>query len=141
MEEKDAAQTEATGAEDRTKELMDKVKGHDSVVIEDGDGNEWTLRYPRRLIKQMEERGVTSAAMADLLAKATLTSTEKFIEDFVLPAFKTDQPKMKLADVIDIYEALPDKNDFVTILIALFNQAMLSLTTDPTETRMKFRLA
>ena len=42
--------------------------------------------------------------------------------------------------MIGIYEQLPDKGEFIQLLMGLFMQPTLALTTDPTETRMKFRL-
>lgn len=120
--------------------IMDRLRGHGSIVIEDADGTEYTLRYPRKLVKEMEARGVTSQTVTEKMGDGTLTAMEGFIKDFVMPAFKTDQPKIGFDTVIGIYEQLPDKGEFIQLLMGLFMQPTLALTTDPTETRMKFRL-
>lgn len=137
MAENDVTTTETDDAQD----VMERLRGHDSIIIEDGDGNEYTLRYPRRLVKKMEADGITARSVADGLSAGTLTAVEDFVRTFVMPAFKTDQPKMSFDEVLDIYEQVPEKNDFIQLLIGLYMQPTLALTTDPTETRVKFRLA
>ena len=121
--------------------VMDKLRGHSSIVIEDEDGTEYTLRYPRKLVKQMEAAGITSQTVAAKMGDGTLTAMEEFVKEFVMPAFKADQPKIGFDTVLGVYEQLPDKAEFIQLLMGLFMQPTLALTTDPTETRMKFRLA
>ena len=121
-------------------EIAEQVKGHDRIVVEDSDGKEYTLRYTRKVVKEMEKRGVTAQRAADLLSTGTLTATEDFIRKFVAPALKTDQPKMTEDDVVDLWAEIDGKEMLIAYLVALFSQPMLSLVTNPTETRAKFRL-
>jgi hypothetical protein len=118
--------------------ILEAVKGHDRIVVEDG-GEEYVLRYPLRTIREMEQSGVTPATAGEML-DGTLTGAEEFVEKFVAPAFKAEQPKMKLEDVTRVWEDLPDKATVIAYLSALFSQPTLALTTDPTQTRAKFRL-
>ena len=75
-------------------EVMKAIEGHDRIVIEDGEGKEYTLRYTRRIVKDMEKRGVTAERASEIISNATLTGVESFINDFVAPAFKADQPNL-----------------------------------------------
>lgn len=121
-------------------EIAEQVKGHDRIVVEDSEGKEYTLRYTRKVVKEMEKKGVTAQNAAELLSAGTLTATEDFIRKFVAPALKTDQPKMTENDVVDLWAEIDGKETLTAYLVALFSQPMLSLVTNPTETRAKFRL-
>ena len=67
---------------------LEDIKGHDKSVIEDEEtGAEYTLCYSRKMVKDMEKKGITSQYATEMLSHSTLTSLEKFISDFVLPAF------------------------------------------------------
>lgn len=127
-------------AVNRAREIHEEVKGHDSIVITDEDGTEYTLCYPRKTVKQMEAAGFSAAAASQLLSSGTLTGTEQYIEKFVMPAFKKHHPGIKLDDVIGIWERVSDKVELSIYLTALFMQPTLALTTDPTQTRATFRL-
>lgn len=135
-----AEEKTAEVAEDGANDIMEQLRSHSSIVIDDGEGNEYTLRYPRSLVKRMEAKGVTSQSVADKMSGGTLTGVEEFVKTFVMPAFVTDQPKITFDMVIGIFEQLPDKQQFIKLLMGLFMQPTIALTTDPTETRMKFRL-
>lgn len=121
-------------------EIAEQVKSHDRIVVEDSEGKEYTLRYTRKVVKEMEKKGVTAQHAAELLSAGTLTATEDFIRKFVAPALKTDQPKMTENDVVDLWAEIDGKETLIAYLVALFSQPMLSLVTNPTETRAKFRL-
>lgn len=129
-----------TEAAESANDIMEQLRGHSSIVIEDGEGNEYTLRYPRALVKKMEAKGITSQSVAEVMGDGTLTGVDDFIKTFVMAAFITDQPKITVEKVFEIFEQLPDKEQFIQLLMGLFMQPMLALTTNPTETRMKFRL-
>lgn len=133
----------ASNEESRTDvdEIMKSVEGHDRIIIEDEDGTEYTLRYTRQIVKQMEKAGVTSDKASALLDDATLTGVENFIVEFVAPAFKSDQPKMTKDEIISLWRDVSEKEVLIAYLIALFNAPMTSLLKNPTETRAKFRLA
>lgn len=122
-------------------EVMKAIEGHDRIVIEDGEGKEYTLRYTRRIVKDMEKRGVTAERASEIISNATLTGVESFINDFVAPAFKADQPNMTKAEIVELWREIPEKDLFIAYLVALFNQPMTALIKNPTETRAKFRLA
>lgn len=121
-------------------QALKDVDGHDRIVIEDSEGNEYTLRYTRRIVKDMEKRGITAQTASDMLSSATLTSMEKFVSEFIAPAFKADQPSIKTQKVLDIWAEVPEKEYLISLLMALFMQPMNSLLANPTETRAKFRL-
>lgn len=122
-------------------DIREKLRGHDRMVIDDGEGNEYVVRYPAKVVKEMEAAGVTAESVSDILGAGTLTGVEDFIERFVLPGFKTEQPKMTKAKAVELFKAVPDKGEFIQLLIGLYSLPTLALTTDPTETRAKFRLA
>ena len=123
-----------------TKALED-IKGHDKIVIEDEEtGAEYTLCYSRKMVKDMEKKGITAQYATEMLSNSTLTSIEKFISDFVLPAFKKEQPKITFNEVLGIWQGVEDKPYLIALLVALFNQPMTALIENPTESRMKFRL-
>lgn len=129
-----------TESAESANDIMEQLRGHSSIVIEDGEGNEYTLRYPRALVKRMESKGITSQSVAALMGDGTLSGVEDFVKTFVMPAFVSDQPKIDFETVLDIFAQLPDKEQFIQLLMGLFMQPTLALTTNPTETRMKFRL-
>lgn len=121
-------------------QALKDIDGHDRIVIEDSEGNEYTLRYTRRIVKDMEKHGITAQTASDMLSSATLTSMEKFVSEFIAPAFKADQPSIKAQKVLDVWAEVPDKEYVISLLMALFMQPMNSLLANPTETRAKFRL-
>ena len=128
-----------TAVTEETMDILNRVKGHDRIVIEH-DGKEYTFRYPRSTVRDMERSGVTAQSAAQLLSAGTLIGVEEYIRCFILPGFKTDQPKMSGDDAVGLFEELPDKAEFIQLAASLFSAALTSLTTDPTETRAKFRL-
>lgn len=109
-----------------------------AITISDGDGGEYTLRYPRRLVRAMDKKGVNAQTAAEKLGEGTLSAAEEFVETFVAPAFKADQPDMTLDEVTEVWESIPDKTEFIKALSELFSQPLLALIADPTETRMKW---
>lgn len=125
-------------AEKSYDDIVREVRGHDRIVIDDGE-REYVLRYPMRTIRQMEHDGVTPATAGEML-DGTLTGAEEFVEKFVMPAFQAEQPGIKLDEVTRVWESVPDKATAIAYLSVLFAQPTLALTTDPTETRAKFRL-
>lgn len=132
---------EATEEVNIAAQALEDIKGHDKIVIEDEEsGNEYTLCYSRKMVKDMEKKGITSQYAAEMLSDGTLTSIEKFISDFVLPAFKKEQPKITFNEVLDVWRGIEDKQYLIALLVALFNQPMTALIENPTESRMKFRL-
>lgn len=138
---------EATEGTENTEEVniaakaLEDIKGHDKIVIEDEEtGTEYTLCYSRKMVKDMEKKGITSQYATEMLSNSTLTSLEKFISDFVLPAFKKEQPKITFNEVLGIWKGIEDKPYMIALLVALFNQPMTALIENPTESRMKFRL-
>lgn len=132
---------EATEEVNIAAQALEDIKGHDKIVIEDEEsGNEYTLCYSRKMVKDMEKKGITSQYAAEMLSDGTLTSLEKFISDFVFPAFKKEQPKITFSEVLDVWRGIEDKQYLIALLVALFNQPMTALIENPTESRMKFRL-
>lgn len=132
---------EATEEVNIAAQAMEDIKGHDKIVIEDEEtGTEYTLCYSRKMVKDMEKKGITSQYAAEMLSNGTLTSLEKFISDFVLPAFKKEQPKITFNEVLGVWRGIEDKQYLIALLVALFNQPMTALIENPTEPRVKFRL-
>lgn len=132
---------EATEEVNIAAQALEDIKGHDKIVIEDEEsGNEYTLCYSRKMVKDMEKKGITSQYAAEMLSDGTLTSLEKFISDFVFPAFKKEQPKITFSEVLDVWRGIEDKQYLIALLVALFNQPMTALIENPTVSRMKFRL-
>lgn len=132
---------EATEEVNIAAQAMEDIKGHDKIVIEDEEsGTEYTLCYSRKMVKDMEKKGITSQYAAEMLSNCTLTSIEKFISDFVLPAFKKEQPKITFNEVLGVWQGIEDKQYLIALLVALFSQPMTALIENPIESRMKFRL-
>lgn len=133
--------TEDTEEVNIAAQALEDIKGHDKIVIEDEEtGTEYTLCYTRKMVKDMEKKGITSQYAVKMLSDGTLTSLDRFINDFVLPAFKKEQPKITFNDVLGIWEGIEDKQYMIALLVALFSQPMTALLENPTESRMKFRL-
>ncbi|MBY4798353.1 DUF5055 domain-containing protein [Collinsella sp. AGMB00827] len=127
---------------DKVVDFLERLHGHSKLIIEDADGTEYTLRYPRAVVKQMESNGMTADVVAEMASEATsLTTIERLIDEFVYPAFKSDQPKVNKDTVREIYRSIADKGEFLGLLIGLYTAPVRALTTDPTETRAVFRLA
>lgn len=120
-------------------DLREKMAGHSSIEIE-YDEEKYILKFPRELVKQMEQDGITADSIMDMASATTLTAQEEFIKNFVMKAFVTEQPDIELDKVIEIYEGLGGKQELLSYLVILFMQPILALTTDPTKTRAKFRL-
>lgn len=126
-------------AQDDFAAMRKKMAGKTSIVLS-YDGVDYTLKFPRAVVKEMEAEGITADSIIDMSSVATLTGQEYFIEHFVARAFETEQPDLELDKVIEIYASCADKQELMQYLIMLFMQPILALTTDPTKTRAKFRL-
>lgn len=109
-----------------------------AITLSDDEGNEYTLRYPRHLVREMDKKGINAQSAAEKLGKGTLSAAEEFVKDFVAPAFKAEQPDMTLDEVTEVWESIPDKTEFIKALSELFSQPLLALVADPTETRVKW---
>lgn len=121
-------------------ELIERLHGHDRIEVEGDDGTKYTVRFTRERVMDMEDSGVTAQSSVRKMSDGTLSGVLSFVRDFVAPAFEEDQPGIEFEKVLAVYESLPDKDEFVSLLIGLFMLPTLTLTTDPTETRAKFRL-
>ena len=121
--------------------IVEEVGTHDHIVIDDGDGNEYTIRYPRAVVRKMESDGTTIESVQEELAEGTLHGAERFEKDFVLPGLKSDQPKITVDEALELWEAIGDKETLISYLSVLFTQGVRAITGNPiTESRMKFRL-
>ena len=121
--------------------LVAEVGTHDRIVLEDGDGNEYTIRYPRATVRKMEAAGTTMQSVTQALSDGTLAGAESFVREFVLPGLKCDQPKMTFEEALALWETIPDKDKVISYMGVLFTQGVRAITANPiTESRMKFRL-
>lgn len=127
-----------TGNEDFDK-LLEAVNGHDHIELEDADGKVWKFGYNRAIVRKMEHDGFNPDDVAKLGGNK-LTDMEKFWKEFAFPAFKNYQPKGTEEEFWKVIESVPDKAEFTEYLLALYMQPILSITTNPTQSRMKFRL-
>lgn len=127
---------------EHTQEIIEAVRGKSSVVISDEEtGKDYKLSYNRAIVLKMERGGVTLQSAIDEYASGTLTGTVSFLRDFVMPAFKANDPSVDLDEVVDVWQRIDGKNDLVVILIALYTSTTQSLIEDPTKGgRGKFRL-
>lgn len=137
-EEERAAREQA----EHTQEIIDAVRGKSSVIVTDEEtGKEYKLSYNRAIVLKMERGGVTLQSAIDEYSSGTLTGTVSFLRDFVMPAFKANDPSVDLDEVVDVWQRTDGKNDLVVILIALYTSTTQSLIEDPTKGgRGKFRL-
>lgn len=117
-----------------------EVGTHDRIVLDDGDGNEYVIRYPRSVVRRMEANGVNMDAAAEHLSHATLSDAEWYVKNFVLPGLRVEQPKMTFDDAEALWESVPDKDTVILYLSVLFTQGVRAITTNPTETKTSFRL-
>ncbi|WP_278591854.1 hypothetical protein [Olsenella uli] len=130
-----------TTSETEFERLVKEVGERDHIVIDDGEGNEYTIRYPRAVVRKMEADGVSLQTVTEDLSSGTLTGSERFVREFVLPGFKAEQPRMTFDNVLAIWEQLPDKGTLISYLSVLFSQGVRAISGNPTkESRMKFRL-
>mgnify|MGYP000334512051 CR=1 FL=1 len=127
---------------ERTQEIIEAVRGKSSVIVTDEEtGKEYKLSYNRAIVLKMERGGVTLQSAIDEYSSGTLTGTVSFLRDFVMPAFKANDPSVDLDEVVDVWHRVDGKNDLVVILIALYTSTTQSLIEDPTKGgRGKFRL-
>ena len=127
---------------EHTQEIIEAVRGKSSVVISDEEtGKDYKLSYNRAIVLKMERGGVTLQSAIDEYVSGTLTGTVSFLRDFVMPAFKANDPSVDLDEVVDVWQRIDGKNDLVVILIALYTSTTQSLIKDPTKGgRGKFRL-
>ena len=121
--------------------LSKSMNGKSSIVITDENGVEYTAKFPRALVKRMEDEGVTSEYIADTLQKATVSATDEVFERFVLPAFNNDCQKVTLEQLIDLFEGLDDPMTVIQALIVLYMAPITALfeKKNPTKSRAKFR--
>lgn len=127
-------------ATDEYTKAVAEVGTHDRIIIDDGDGNEYVIRYPRSVVRRMESNGVNMEAAAEHLSRATLSDAEWYVKNFVLPGLKVEQPKMTFDDAEALWESVPDKETVILYLSVLFTQGVRAITTNPTETTTSFRL-
>lgn len=111
-----------------------------SKIEIDYEGETYTLRYDNATILEMESKGVTAQKISDEAGSLTLTGMEWLLENLIVPAFKLDQPEVTSEQVHEIWDGLDGKDELLGALVELFMQPIIAITTNPTETRAKFRL-
>ena len=121
--------------------LRKSLRGKSSIVLTDENGVEYTAKFPRKLVKDMEDSGVTSEYVTSIIQKGTVSATDEFFDRFVLPAFNNDCQKMTAEQVRDLFEGLGDPMQVIQALIVLFTNPVVALfeKKNPTQTRTKFR--
>lgn len=120
--------------------IMDEVRGHDHIEVEDEDGKVWKFGFDRALVKRMERDGFNVQDATGGLDGSSLTGVEDFYRKFFYPAFHKYQPKATEDEFFDVIRAIPDKQEFIAYMTALYMQPILSLTANPTKGRAKLRL-
>lgn len=142
MADKKAAKrtTAAEATEESMKDIMDAVQGHDHIEVEDDNGNVWKFGFDRALVRKMERDGFSVSKATEGFDGSTLTDVEDFYRSFFFPAFKKYQPKATEDEFFDVIAGIPDKNEFIGYMVALYMQPVTSITANPTNSRMKFRL-
>lgn len=121
--------------------MVEEVGTHDHIVIDDGGGNEYVIRYPRAVVRDMESNGTTIESVQEELTEGTLAGAEQFVKDFVLPGLKSDQPKITFDEALGLWEGIGDKEKLISYMSVLFTQGVRAITGNPiTKSRMKFRL-
>lgn len=128
-------------AEATMKKLEKEMVGKTSITLEDEAGVTYVAKFPRKLVKEMEERGITAEYASKVVSEGTVAASDKFFEEFVLPAFNVEQ-KMTLEQVEDLFEGLEDPMVVISALIILFTAPVRALfeKKNPTQTRTKFSL-
>lgn len=104
------------------------------------EGETYTLRYDNATVLNMESKGVTAQKISDEASSMTLTGMEWLIDNLIAPAFKLEQPDMTSEQIHEIWDGLEGKDELLSALVELFMQPIVAITTNPTETRAKFRL-
>lgn len=104
------------------------------------EGETYTLRYDNATVLNMESKGVTAQKISDEASSMTLTGMEWLIDNLIAPAFKLEQPDMTSEQIHEIWDGLEGKDELLSALVELYMQPIVAITTNPTETRAKFRL-
>lgn len=133
----------SNSAEDAQRDIVDimnEVQGHDHIEVEDEDGKVWKFGFDRALVRKMERDGFNVTDVTSNVTGGSLTEIEDFYRKFFLPAFKKYQPKATEDEFFRVIAGIPDKNEFISYMVALYMQPVTAITTNPTHSRMKFRL-
>lgn len=74
---------------------LEDIKGHDKIVIEDEEtGTEYTLCYSRKMVKDMEKKGITSQYATEMLSNSTLTSLRSSSATSSCPLSRRSSPRL-----------------------------------------------
>lgn len=121
-------------------DIMEAVRGHDHVEVEDESGKVWKFGFDRALVRKMEHDGFDISEATNGLTGSSLTGIEDFYRKLAWPAFHKYQPKATEDEFFDVIASLPDKEEFIGYMTALYLQPLTSITANPTQSRVKFRL-
>lgn len=127
-----------SAAEKEAEDIYEQVKGHDSLVL-DIDGEEYTFTYDRQTVKEMEADGFDVNDATDFNA-SSYTRLSEFILGLVKPGLRKHHPELSDDDILALWEKVPEKDTVIQYLVALYMQPALAITTNPTQSRAKFRL-
>lgn len=140
MASKKAEQAPKSGDERSVQDIMDEVQGHDHIEVEDEDGHVWKFGFDRALVRKMERDGFNITKAMDGFDGSTLTDVEGFYREFFFPAFKKYQPKATEDEFFQVISKVPDKQEFLGYMTALYMQPVAAITANPTHSRAKLRL-
>lgn len=103
--------------------LNEKNKTPKSIVLTDREGNEYTLQFNRKVVKQMQRNGFT-LDFDRLYMSAT---------DLIAGAFRMHHPWLKPEDCEEIFKQQNNRGELLGLLANMFSAPALDLMGDVTE--------
>ena len=100
-------------------------KDFSKVIISDKDGNEYTLEFNARVVKNMERRGF----------KIDTDYPHTMIEDLFLGAFQMHHKSVTPDKVKDIWAQQTHKDDLLGILTKLYMKPLEDLMAEPDDSK------
>lgn len=120
-------------------ELVGSLNARSALEICDAETGEvmYTLQFNRVTVKRMDRDGfrISQVDDSDLIGSVTA------IERMVCGAFEMHHPQMSDDERIEVWsEMVPDKDEAMRMLMALYMAPITALTKNPTSARAKLRL-
>lgn len=96
------------------------------------DGTDYTLEYTKRTIRQMENGGFN-------ISEAT-SKVVSGMEALFAGSFLAHHPRINDSTINAIWKALPDKQEFVSALVDLYNNPINEMFDEPEKNAIKWTL-
>lgn len=94
-------------------------------IVFEYDGEEYTLEFNKRTVREMESKGFT----AEEIGNKPMTYLPMLFEG----AFQMHHRRIKESIVNEIYEVMTDKQELVMALVELYNEPLNNLMDEPSD--------